>query len=868
VSWDRIRRVIVVTVAVLSAAPAAAQAVVTVNTNGDPAGAGCAGGTCSLRQAIAAAASGDTINFDPSLNGQTITLTGGVLSITQSVTIAGPGADTLTIDGNGDTTVFDVAPSLANQNVTISGLTITGGSATTDGGGIIANDVLGSLTLDGDTITNNQVSIADPTNQTGGGGVYVNGGDLIVNNSSIIQNTVTLTGAGSSHSGGGAIFDNGGNITIAGSNVSDNTVDQSASTGFSGGGGIYSNGGDVEITGTTVNDNTHSIGAGSGGFDGGGGIYSNGGVVDLETSGVGGNTFGLTSTTSGHNGGGAVYSNGGEVTAVSSSVDANTLNLTDTSTVGRDGGGAVYSNGANVGVAYSSISQNSGDVTAGGDINGGGAIFDDATGDILITSTVSENTFTLSGAGAANSGGGAVHSSGGGLISNATIAGNSINGPGGALFLDSSNGLFELKNTIVADNTAGSAQNCAGAGTFDSAGFNLESKNGCGLGTTGDLSNTEPKLGPLQNNGGSTSTQALSAGSPAVDAGACTDILGNPLIIDQRGIARPQPAGGKCDIGAFELVQSRSGGSNPPPPPPPPSAPAAVPGAPAATGATGASFSGSVNPNGQATTASFQYGLDSRYRPGGGTAVIYDQSTTPQALPADSAVHAVSASASGLVPNAVYHVRLVATNATGTTFGPDQTFTTPAGPAPPPPVLGQSVNAKPVSGHVFILVGTKLIPLTEAQKISSGAILDTRTGSLQLTAAPAKGHKPETGTFGGAIFKLTQARNGLTNLALAEGAFQGAPTFATCKAHKAGEASAAASKTLQLLHASAKGKFRTTGRYSAATVRGTKWTIADRCDGTLTHDITHSVAVTDFVRHKTIVLHAGQSYLAKAAGRK
>ena len=73
----------------------------------------------------------------------------------------------------------------------------------------------------------------------------------------------------------------------------------------------------------------------------------------------------------------------------------------------------------------------------------------------------------------------------------------------------------------------------------------------------------------------------------------------------------------------------------------------------------------------------------------------------------------------------------------------------------------------------------------------------------------------------------------------------------------------ASSKTLQLLHASAHGKFSTRGRYSAATVRGTKWTVADRCDGTLTHDITHSVVVTDFVHHKTIVLHAGQSYLAR-----
>ena len=56
----------------------------------------------------------------------------------------------------------------------------------------------------------------------------------------------------------------------------------------------------------------------------------------------------------------------------------------------------------------------------------------------------------------------------------------------------------------------------------------------------------------------------------------------------------------------------------------------------------------------------FQYGIDSRYRPGGGTAVIYDQSTPPQTLPGRLDAAAVSASASGLVPNALYHVRLVA----------------------------------------------------------------------------------------------------------------------------------------------------------------------------------------------------------------
>ena len=65
----------------------------------------------------------------------------------------------------------------------------------------------------------------------------------------------------------------------------------------------------------------------------------------------------------------------------------------------------------------------------------------------------------------------------------------------------------------------------------------------------------------------------------------------------------------------------------------------------------------------------------------------------------------MTASVSGLVPNAHYHVRLVATNATGTTFGADQTFTTPADKPPPPPVLAKSVNTKPVSGKVFVLVG-------------------------------------------------------------------------------------------------------------------------------------------------------------------
>ena len=212
-----------------------------------------------------------------------------------------------------------------------------------------------------------------------------------------------------------------------------------------------------------------------------------------------------------------------------------------------------------------------------------------------------------------------------------------------------------------------------------------------------------------------------------------------------------------------------------------------------------------------------------------------------------------------------YQCEEIATNAAGSTTQTSAPVNIPL----PPPLLGRKVNAAPVSGNVFLLVNGRLVSLTAATQIRSGAVVDALRGTISLTSATGKGKKTQSGTFGGAIFEVTQAKagrnKGLTTLTLVNHAFKGAPSYATCKAHKARDASAAAAskKVLQLLHASAKGKFKTSGRYAAATVRGTKWTIADRCDGTLTRDITDSVAVTDFVRHKTIVLHAGQSYLAR-----
>ena len=309
-----------------------------------------------------------------------------------------------------------------------------------------------------------------------------------------------------------------------------------------------------------------------------------------------------------------------------------------------------------------------------------------------------------------------------------------------------------------------------------------------------------------------------------------------------------------------------------------------ITGVPTVSSSTKAGFGGSVNPEGLPTTTHFDYGLDSRYSKPGTSGPVYDHSTPSQPVGSDFTSHSVSASVSGLVPNALYHVRLVATNTAGTTNGPDMTFRTDRGPVPGAPGLGKTFNVSS-TGLVLIEVHGVFIPLTELTKIPNGTIINALHGTLSLTTAlPAVQHatisakkkakKPKTktqkGKFSGGVFKVTQARSGLATLALVEGAkFKGAPTFASCKTKKGKAVTAALSKkTLQLLHGSAHGKFRTKGRYAAATVRGTIWTIADRCDGTLTHAIKDSVTVSDFVRHKTIILRPGHSYLALAKPKK
>jgi hypothetical protein len=265
----------------------------------------------------------------------------------------------------------------------------------------------------------------------------------------------------------------------------------------------------------------------------------------------------------------------------------------------------------------------------------------------------------------------------------------------------------------------------------------------------------------------------------------------------------------------------------------------------------------------------YVYGLDGRYQQFGIT--VYNLSTPTTQLGADFSAHSVPAKLTNLLPNARYHVLLVAVNRAGMTVGPDETFTTPPSAAPPAPTLAHA-NVKPSGGPVFVIVNGNLVPLTENTQLPSGAVIDALHGSISLLAASGTKGKHYTGTFGGAIFKLTQATSGpnkgLITLSIVEGAFQGAPSYKSCPttraARAAGAHAALSSRILQTLRSRSRGRFRTRGRYGSGTVRGTQWTTTDRCDGTLIAVQVHAVLVTDFVRHITILVHAGHHYLALA----
>jgi len=145
--------------------------------------------------------------------------------------------------------------------------------------------------------------------------------------------------------------------------------------------------------------------------------------------------------------------------------------------------------------------------------------------------------------------GGGIYNIGTLKINNSTVSGNRSDNGGG--IFSSDGGTATLQNGIVANNSGG---NCSG--TMTSNGYNLSSDSTCSFNSTGDLNNTDPKLGQLGNYGGPTQTIPLLSGSPAIDAGnpsGCTDGNGHLLKTDQRGKPRPDKEDKSgCDMGAYE----------------------------------------------------------------------------------------------------------------------------------------------------------------------------------------------------------------------------------------------------------------------------------------------------------------------------
>jgi hypothetical protein len=149
---------------------------------------------------------------------------------------------------------------------------------------------------------------------------------------------------------------------------------------------------------------------------------------------------------------------------------------------------------------------------------------------------------------------------------------------------------------------------------------------------------------------------------------------------------------------------------------------------------------------------------------------------------------------------------------------------------------------------------SRFVELEEGASVPFGSTVDTRKGKIELTSIARRGERPQTASFFAGIFKIGQSK-GHTELQLTE-------KLAACP--RRGRAAAAAKKPkTRRLWGDGKGKFRTKGRYSAATVRGTKWLVRDSCAGTLTRVTRGSVSVRDRVKRRTVIVRAGKRYLAK-----
>jgi hypothetical protein len=268
------------------------------------------------------------------------------------------------------------------------------------------------------------------------------------------------------------------------------------------------------------------------------GIFSPGLRVTLASLTIRGGSLG---------GSGGGVSNAGTLTIINCTISGNSSRF----------GGGVYNSGT-LTIFDTTIGGNN--AIFGGGIANGGTLE-------LVNSTIEGNGATgyvLSGGNFHPPTGGGIDNFGTSTINNTTIANNvaifappvgpcHVLGPCYVSGMDIA-GSTTIENSIVGIAVYPVAPNCSGA--LNSKGYNMGSDSTCHFNKSGDRNNIDPKLGPLQYNGGPTQTMALLPGSAAIDAGnpsGCTDGAGHLLKTDQRGMPRPDKEdSGGCDMGAYE----------------------------------------------------------------------------------------------------------------------------------------------------------------------------------------------------------------------------------------------------------------------------------------------------------------------------
>lgn len=574
----------------LAAFPSAAQAATTwtVTSTGDSVGAECPNPTrCTLRAAINDAHAGDTIV----LGAGTYALEQGELEVeNKNLTIKGAGAGATTLT----TTAPDRLLLVVDSRVTLSGIRFSGGRAAYPGGGALY--VIDAVAKISDcAFTNDKDEGASPGEGGQGGAIGV-AGDVTISGSSFsgdeaLGGTGATGGVADGGGRGGAIFEEDGEVNVSSDTFTGDTAaggaTDSATSGRAvggSGGAIFGGNGELAVSDSAFSGNvaagggtSHSGKEGAGGGEGGALDLQDGSAV-IAASTFAANTAGAgadgSGTGYGNGGVGGALSNGGTMSLTASSV---TENLVADDAAGFNGGegGGILSDGTTR-IAQSTIAANHAPLGRGGGIFasssglrlsqttvgptnfarwGGGVYVTEFAEGYAVNSTIADNTAT--------SVGGGILSEGPTALASDTVADNAAEASEGGGNLAAGFADVEMTDTLIADGTAPVGDgNCAFASATAlvvSEGFNAENADECELTGPGDRVNANLALGPLENNGGPTETIALLAGSAAIEAGNpahCAESEGNPVLVDQRGVARPQ--GARCSIGAFEYV--------PPPP--------------------------------------------------------------------------------------------------------------------------------------------------------------------------------------------------------------------------------------------------------------------------------------------------------------